>query len=408
MKSLAGQEMVGGADTGGHLVPTDVMDYLASRFVLSSLNSKRGDCAPFWGAHWSDVSDGWTQVCSKMERAYWHYFDECLTEKEKVGLGDSEDPEKNFPFVKFCSQLFLRVPVLHPHLSSLKEILNMFRKWKGALPAYGVILLNPALNKVLLVQEFGYKKRWGFPKGTLEAGESREECAAREAFEEVGVDVAQMIDNREWFKRKIGTKVRTLFVIPNPVAPHGISEATVFGPKGKGEIGDIKWFSLKGSFSGNDFFTVKPFIEDIRRWVLGFGQDQTALIKAWQKRQRIANVATERGEAEEQEAPAVTKLQWKDSGVEIAEEDAGSDDGVVVGDEQFLDVVGGERGDSCVVGGEEEIRDELLPPGFLPKAWNYFHLDHHLLLQIATGEIELAMEQHRIAEKPKSRLRLRG
>ena len=211
--------------------------------------------------------------------------------------------------------------------------------------------------------------------------------------------MAHMIDNKEWFKRKIGTKVRTLFVIPNPVAPHGISEATVFGPKGKGEIGDIKWFSLKGSFSGNDFFTVKPFIEDIRRWVLGFGQDQTVFLKAWQKRQRIANVATKRGEADEQEAPAATKLQWKDSGVEIAEEDAGSDEGVVVGDEQFLDVVGGEVG---------EIRDELLPPGFLPKAWNYFHLDHHHLLQIATGEIELAMEQHRIAEKPKSRLRLRG
>ena len=80
----------------------------------------------------------------------------------------------------------------------------------------------------------------------------------------------------------------------------------------------------------------------------------------------------------------------------------------MVGDEQCLGVLGGEVGDSCVVAGEEEIRDEPLPPGFLPKAWNYFHLDHHHLLQIATGEIELAMEQHRIAEKPKSRLRLRG
>ena len=91
--------------------------------------------------------------------------------------------------------------------------MSKFKKWKGARPAYGVILLNPGLDKVLLVQELGMKRSWGFPKGTLEAGESREECAAREAFEEVGVDVGHMIDNKEWFERKIGTKVRAVLTI---------------------------------------------------------------------------------------------------------------------------------------------------------------------------------------------------
>ena len=91
--------------------------------------------------------------------------------------------------------------------------MSKFKKWKGARPAYGVILLNPGLDKVLLVQEFGMKRRWGFPKGTLEAGESGEECAAREAFEEVGADVAHMIDKEEWFERKIGTKVRAVLTI---------------------------------------------------------------------------------------------------------------------------------------------------------------------------------------------------
>ena len=86
-------------------------------------------------------------------------------------------------------------------------MVQKFRKWKGALPANGVILLNPGLDKVLLVQEFRFKKRWSFPKGAAEKGESQEKCAAREAFEEVGLDVSHMIDKKEWFRRKIGSKV---------------------------------------------------------------------------------------------------------------------------------------------------------------------------------------------------------
>ena len=91
--------------------------------------------------------------------------------------------------------------------------MQKFRRWKGALPANGVILLNPGLDKVLLVQEFGFKKRWGFPKGAAEKGESQKECAAREAFEEVGLDVSHMIDQKEWFCRKIGSKVGQLTLL---------------------------------------------------------------------------------------------------------------------------------------------------------------------------------------------------
>ena len=348
-----------------------------------------------------------------------HYFDESLTEKEKLRLGSSEDPEKNFSFLKFCSQFFLRLPLLHPHLYSLEEILRKYKKWKGALPAYGVILLNPDLDKVLLVQEFGWKRRWGFPKGTLEAGETGQECAAREAFEEVGVDVAHMIDSREWFEKKIGTKVsgfyfhliftliqvRTLFIVPNSLAPHGISEATVFETRTKGEIGDIKWFPLKRSFSGKEFFTVKPFIGDIRRWVRIFGQHQATHIKAWQARHKTAVVK----ECEREELSKMTKFQWKDSGVVLAEVEGGV--GQVVSDEEDLGLVAAKEEADVA---EDELSEELLPSQFLPKAWTSFHLDHQHLHQLAMGEVELAMEQHRIAvdqavgEKFKARLMLRG
>ena len=80
--------------------------------------------------------------------------------------------------------------------------------------------------------------------------------------------------------------MRTLFIIPNPVAPHGISEETIFETRTKGEIGDIKWFPLRRrSFEGSNFFTVRPFIEDIISWVSIFGQHQATHIKAFQMKQ---------------------------------------------------------------------------------------------------------------------------
>ena len=101
------------------------------------------------------------------------------------------------------------------------------------------------------------------------------------------------------------------------------------------------------------------------------------------------------GKREEEKTSLMTKLQWKDSGVVLAEE--GEDEGVLAVKEK------------ADLG--EEFR---LPSEFLPNAWASFHLDHQHLHQLAMGEVELAMKQHRIgvgepvSEKPKARLMLRG
>ena len=153
--------------------------------------------------HWERIFELLVKFISR------HYIDNCLTAKEKLKLGDSGDPKskQNYPFKQFCSQIFSAIPCLKLHLHSLQEILTKFRKWKGCRPACGVILLNPNLDKVLLVQEFGGHKNWGFPKGKCESNETRPECAARETYEEIGIDVVQMIDSEERFKRRIGSKV---------------------------------------------------------------------------------------------------------------------------------------------------------------------------------------------------------
>jgi len=64
------------------------------------------------------------------------------------------------------------------------------RKWKSSkefLAKSGGILLNEN-NRILLVQSRANK--WGFPKGSLEPGETFEECAEREVFEETSFKIS--------------------------------------------------------------------------------------------------------------------------------------------------------------------------------------------------------------------------
>lgn len=49
----------------------------------------------------------------------------------------------------------------------------------------GCIIIND--NKVLIIKQINGE--YGFPKGHIEVGETEEECAIRETFEEVGVNV---------------------------------------------------------------------------------------------------------------------------------------------------------------------------------------------------------------------------
>lgn len=61
-------------------------------------------------------------------------------------------------------------------------------------PSVGVAIIITKSNQVLLMKRKGAHGRgtWSTPGGHLEIGESPEECAVREAKEEVGMDVVDV------------------------------------------------------------------------------------------------------------------------------------------------------------------------------------------------------------------------
>ena len=72
---------------------------------------------------------------------------------------------------------------IEPYTEQDETFDNVHRNFRKA----GVVLYDPSTKKVLLVQSRGHL--WGPPKGTLNYGESRRECAVREVKEETGLVV---------------------------------------------------------------------------------------------------------------------------------------------------------------------------------------------------------------------------
>lgn len=61
-------------------------------------------------------------------------------------------------------------------------ILKRFQSFKHTIPVMGAILLNPSMDKVMLVKGWSKSAAWGFPRGKRTKGESDENCAIREVY----------------------------------------------------------------------------------------------------------------------------------------------------------------------------------------------------------------------------------
>lgn len=220
----------GGAGESGNSSQSayeEVCVELAARFVLNAPPEELADD---------------NRLFFLLEQAHWYYMDFSCEQNKKL-------PQKS-RFDIFGKDLCGVVPSLKDRLKNFQERFMEFKKYKFGIPTCGAVLLNPTMDKCLMVKGWGKQSgSLGFPKGKMDAGESEAECAAREVEEEIGVDIRKYIveeDKIVFFRRRQGQEStapqvlqkNTLYII------QGISEETKFLTHTRKEISDIVWNPL--------------------------------------------------------------------------------------------------------------------------------------------------------------------
>ena len=183
----------------------------------------------------------------------------------------------------FCIRIFAHCPLLSSfsqgdHMQAFEQ----FLKYKLRIPVRGAIMLNEAMDSVVLVK--GWKKgaNWSFPRGKINKDEDDLICAIREVYEETGydLDVAGLVPkdrNVKYIDLTIRDQDLRLYVF------RGVPMDTHFEPKTRKEISKIQWwrisdlptFHKKGqqqqaeaAINANKFYMVAPFIRSVRKWAV--------------------------------------------------------------------------------------------------------------------------------------------
>lgn len=167
--------------------------------------------------------------------------------------------------------LIKRCPSGHPARSllctshELDRLIDEFYYYKSQVPTCGAIILNPQLNRCIMVRGFGGKSSWGFPKGKIAKEEAPVDCAVREVHEETGFNIRPYLSADEFIQVEVGRRqFARLYLVP------GVPETTHFAPLTRREIGDITWHpinDLDSSTGPHRYYNVRPFLPQLRRWI---------------------------------------------------------------------------------------------------------------------------------------------
>lgn len=165
-----------------------------------------------------------------IESAHW-FYDDFYREHDKS--------LPRLQLKQFASRLFKHTALLHHYHNDVDKLTAQFQSYKQEVPTCGAALLNPAMDKVVVVRGWGQNARWGFPKGKLSKDETELEAAIREVLEETGFDMAPQVDgSTPYVDSMSGGRYSRIFMVTD------VPETTVFRTKTRKEISDIKWVSL--------------------------------------------------------------------------------------------------------------------------------------------------------------------
>ncbi|EON70052.1 hypothetical protein W97_09320 [Coniosporium apollinis CBS 100218] len=217
------------------------------------------------------------RICFQVEEAQWFYED-------FIRPLDPSLPSLNLK--KFCLLIFQHCPLLSAfsedhHTAAYSE----FLAYKTRVPVRGAIMLNEAMDQVVLVK--GWKKgaRWSFPRGKINKGEDDLDCAVREVYEETGLELKEaglVKDESEMKYIEVSMREQhmRLYVF------RGVPLDAHFEPRTRKEISAIKWYKLselptlkkqkhtqhqdgtgEDALKDNMFYMVAPFLGPLKNWI---------------------------------------------------------------------------------------------------------------------------------------------
>ena len=217
------------------------------------------------------------RICFQVEEAQWFYED-------FVRPLDPNLPSLNLR--QFCLLIFQHCPLLsgfspYHHSAAFSE----FLAYKTRVPVRGAIMLNEAMDEVVLVKGWKKNANWSFPRGKINKDEKDIDCAIREVYEETGYDIqeAELVGSGEdakYIEITMREQHMRLYVF------RGVPMDTHFEPRTRKEISKIQWYKLSElptlkktkqqqqdgrgedlAINANKFYMVAPFLVPLRKWI---------------------------------------------------------------------------------------------------------------------------------------------
>ena len=235
-----------------HSIPLSILDELAAKFIINVPEEEKHDLV---------------RICFQLELSHWFYIDFYVPNNPGLEEGT---------ILEFGAHMFNHIDYLRKYVNDIESIVDDWRIYKKTVPVNGAVLLNKKMDKILMVKSFSSKASWAFPRGKINQEEKKHDCAVREVYEETGYDASALIDKDLYIEKVINDQTVRLYLIA------GVEEEFLFAPRSRGEISDIRWWSVtelpnklsdklgtqkRLGVSPSEFYNAIPFIRDVQEWV---------------------------------------------------------------------------------------------------------------------------------------------